>query len=192
MKMSSLRSWVARCLGADRGSQDRDPHQAEACLLLACESSFLGSSSNGVAATHASPATPGSPKAPLVVRIRDLEQAVVVSVAGVAGTDNLQPLEFALTHVLARRVTLAVLDCSALTLLSSLAMAMLIGLRRDLGHRQGCVKLACLSPWTQDALKTARLTELFEVHATVDEALATAGNSLAAVEAAASRNKSAT
>jgi anti-anti-sigma factor len=108
---------------------------------------------------------------------------VVVSVAGEASTDNLQPLEFALARLLARRVPLAVVDCSALTLISSLAMGILIGLRRDLGRWQGCVKLACLTPPIQDALQIARLIELFEVHATVEEALAAAGNALPAAEA---------
>jgi len=62
-------------------------------------------------------------------------------------------------------------------------MGMLIGLRRDLGRWRGCVILACLTPPIQDALQASRLTELFEVHATVEEALATAGNALTAAEA---------
>jgi anti-sigma B factor antagonist len=142
-----------------------------------------GPSSNAAAATLGNPGPRRQPKATLVVRITDLDQGVVVSVAGEASTDNLQPLEFALARLLARRVPLAVLDCSALTLLSSLAMGMLVGLRRDLGRWQGCVILACLTPPIQDALQASRLTELFEVHATVEEALATAGNPLAAPEA---------
>jgi anti-anti-sigma factor len=103
--------------------------------------------------------------------------------AGEAGTDNLQALEFALARVLARRVPLAVLDCSALTLLSSLAMGMLIGLRRDLGRWQRRVKLACLPPALLNSLEVAGLTELFEVHATVEQALATAGNALTTAQA---------
>jgi hypothetical protein len=59
-------------------------------------------------------------------------------------------------------------------------MGILIGLRRDLGRWQGCVKLACLTPPIQDVLQATGLTELFEVHATVEEALATAGALLAA------------
>jgi anti-anti-sigma factor len=108
---------------------------------------------------------------------------VVVSLAGEANTDNLQPLELALARVLARRVPLAVLDCSGLSRLSSLAMGMLVGLRRDLGRWQGCVKLAGVAPPILDALQTPRLTDLFEVHATVEEAFATAGNALAAAGA---------
>jgi anti-sigma B factor antagonist len=112
-----------------------------------------------------------------------VDRAVVVSLAGEASTDNLQPLEFALARLLARRVPLAVIDCSALTLLSSLAMGMLVRLRRDLGRWQGRVKFACLPPPILNTLQIAGLTELFEVHATLEEALATAGNALATAEA---------
>jgi anti-anti-sigma factor len=180
--MSSLSSQAAGRLGADSGGQSRDPHQPEACPPLASELSTLGPSNNAAAATFATPAPRRQPKATLVVRITDLDQAVVVSVAGEASSDNLQPLEFALARLLARRVPLAVLDCSALTRLSSLAMGMLISLRRDLGRWQGCVKLACLRPWIQDKLQITRLTQLFDVHVTVEEALATADNPLAAAE----------
>jgi anti-sigma B factor antagonist len=181
--MSSLCSWAAGWLGGDRGSQDCDRQQPEAGTLLASEVSTLGPSNSAAAATLVAPAPRRQPKATLVVRITDLDQAAVVSMAGEASTDYLQPLEFALAGLLARRVRLAVLDCSALTLLSSLAMGMLVGLRRDLGRWQGRVKLACLTPPIQDALQVARLIELFEVHATIEEALATAATALAATEA---------
>jgi anti-sigma B factor antagonist len=136
--------------------------------------SSLGPSGNDAAATLAIAAPPRPPRTALVVRITDLDRAVVVSLAGEASTDNLQPLESALTRLLARRVPLAVLDCSALTLLSSLAMGMLVGLRRDLGRWQGCVKLAGVGPAIEQALQATRLIDLFEVHATVEQALAAA------------------
>ena len=115
--------------------------------------------------------TPSCPRK-LVVHITVRERAVVVSLAGEASSDNLQPLELALARLLARRVPLVVLDCSALTLLSSLAMGMLVGLRRDLGRWQGRVKLAGVSPLIEEALRVTRIIELFEVHATVEQALA--------------------
>ena len=100
----------------------------------------------------------------------------MVSVAGEASTDNLQPLEFALACLVARRVSLAVLDCSALTLISSLAMGMLVSLRRDLGRWQGCVKLACVGPPIEQALRATKLTDLFQVHATLEQALTPAAS----------------
>jgi anti-sigma B factor antagonist len=174
MTLSSLWSWAAGRLGADRASQHLGPHQPKAHRAPASEVSSPGPSSNAAAATLAIAAPPRQPKAALVVRITDLDRAVVVSLAGEASTDNLQTLELALARLLARRVPLAVLDCSALTLLSSLAMGMLVRLRRDLGRWQGRVKLAGVAPRIELALQAARLIDLFEVHATVEQALAAA------------------
>jgi anti-anti-sigma factor len=142
--------------------------------ILTPEASTPGPSGDAAAATLASVALP--PKAALVVCITDLGRAVVVSVAGEASTDNLLPLELALARLLARRVPLAVLDCSALTLLTSLAMGLPVGLRRDLGRWQGRLKLACVGPQIEEALQAARLFDLFEAHATVEQALAAGGD----------------
>jgi anti-anti-sigma factor len=126
------------------------------------------------AATRAIAAPPRRPKAALLVRLTERDRAGVVSLAGEASTDNLWPLEFALARLLARRVPLAVLDCSALTRLSSLAVGMLVGLRRDLGRWQGRVKLAGVGPPIEEALRATGLLDLFEVHATAEQALAAA------------------
>jgi anti-anti-sigma factor len=150
--------------------------RTEARPSPASDASAAGPSDNAAAAPLAAAAPP--PKAALVVRITDLDRAVVVSVAGEASTDNLGPLAFALARLLARRVPLAVLDCSALTLLSSLAMGMLVGLRRDLGRWQGRLKLACVGARIEEALQVARLFDLFEAHATVEQALAAGGDAL--------------
>jgi anti-sigma B factor antagonist len=174
MKLSSLWSWAAGWLGADHGSQHLCPQQPQARQALASVVSRPGSSNSTAAATLALAAPPRQPKAGLVVGITDLDRAVVVRLAGEASTDNLQPLECALARLLVHRVPLAVFDCSALTLLSSLAMGMLVGLRRDLGRWHGCVKLACLGPPIEQALQVTRLIDLFEVHATVEQALAAA------------------
>jgi anti-anti-sigma factor len=119
----------------------------------------------------------------LTISIADLDQAVVLRLEGDARIDNLVPLEFALTRLVARRVSLVVLDLSGLTLLSSLAMGMLIGLRRDLARWQGRLTLACVPPRIHEALQAARLADLFEFHATLDQALATAKDALASTTA---------
>jgi anti-sigma B factor antagonist len=137
-------------------------------LRTASELNHVGTRSDGPAAPRAA----APPRAALLVRVTDLERAAVVSVAGGASTDNLQSLEFALARLVARRVPLAVFDCSGLTTLSSLAMGMLVGLRRDLGRWHGCVKLACVEPRIEQALRATRLADLFEIHATVEQAMA--------------------
>jgi anti-anti-sigma factor len=145
-----------------------------------CQPDDLMTNNNGEASIIPGPGLPlRQPKAALAVHITEVDRAVVVSLAGEASTDNLRPLELALARVLARRVPLAVLDCSALTLLSSLAMGMLISLRRDLGRWQGCVKLACVPSRIEEVLQAARLASLFDLHATVEQALAAASDPLA-------------
>ena len=76
----------------------------EARPPLASEVSTLGPSNNAAATTLAAPAPRRQPRTALVVRITDLDRAVVVSVVGEASTDNLQPLEIALVHLLAGRI----------------------------------------------------------------------------------------
>jgi anti-sigma B factor antagonist len=150
-------------------------HEPDAQVTPASEAP-LDTSSNVAAADLAAAAPLPRPRPALIVGVTDLDQAVVVTVAGDAGTDNLHELELVLARLVARRVPLAVFDCSALTLLSSLAMGMLVGLRRDLGRWQGCVKLACLGPRTEEALRVTRLSELFQIHATIEQALASAAS----------------
>jgi anti-sigma B factor antagonist len=159
----TTRSWLRKLFARSPCTVHRAPTS---------EVGSLGPSSNAAAASLATRVPPRQPKAALVVRITDLDRAVVVSLAGEASTDNVQPLQFALARLLARRVPLAVLDCSALTLLSSLAMGILVGLRRDLGRWQGSLKLAGVGPPIEQALQATRLLDLFEVHATVEQALA--------------------
>jgi anti-sigma B factor antagonist len=159
----TTRSWIRQLFARTPRTVHRAP---------ASEVSSLGPGSIAAAAPLATTVPPSQPKAALVVRVTDLDRAVVVSLAGEARTNNVQPLQFALARLLARRVPLAVLDCSALTLLSSLAMGILVGLRRDLGRWQGSVKLAGVGPPIEQALQATRLLNLFEVHATVEQALA--------------------
>jgi anti-sigma B factor antagonist len=177
--MSLLCSWAADLFRFGSASPHQSLHQPQVRPVPASEVNSPGPRSKAVTDPFAASVPSPRLKTTLVVSSTDRDRAVVVSLAGEASTDNLQPLEIAAAGLLARRVPLIVLDCSELTLLSSLAMSILVGLRRDLGRWHGCVKLACLAPSIHSALQVARLTTLFEVHATVEEALATADNALA-------------
>jgi anti-anti-sigma factor len=110
----------------------------------------------------------------LTVSLADLPGGLLVSVHGTAGVANLDSLDSILTRVLATRPSLVVLDFVGLTMLSSLAMGMLISFRRSLARWGGRVKFASTSPSIRESLETARLTDLFELHATVEEAFASA------------------
>lgn len=110
----------------------------------------------------------------LTVGIADLHRGFQVCVAGAAGTHNLDPLDFALLRMVARRPQLVVLDFSELTFLSSLAMGFLVRLHRDLARWGGRLRLAGTRPEVRESLEAARLADLFEFYATVADAVAVA------------------
>jgi anti-anti-sigma factor len=107
----------------------------------------------------------------LTATIIDLDCGVLVRIEGDAGVAGLEKLQFAFTRVIARRTLLAVLDLSRLTDFSSLAMGLLVRLSRDLGRWNGRVKIANCPPVIRVALEVARLTDFFQFHASVDEAV---------------------
>jgi anti-anti-sigma factor len=111
--------------------------------------------------------TPGG----LTVTITELPQGVVLRLEGSASFNNLNPLQFALTRLVARRTPLAVLDFSELTFIASLAMGVLVTFRRDLGRWGGRVRIAAARPEIYEVMQAAGLAELFEFRPTVEEAV---------------------
>src|SRR5262249_21017751 len=108
MTFSSLWSWAAGWLGADRGRPHLGPHQSEDHPAPASEGSSPGPGGKAAAATSAIPAPPTQSQAALAVPPTGRGRAAVVGLVGGAGTDTLRTREFALARVLARRVPLAV------------------------------------------------------------------------------------
>jgi anti-anti-sigma factor len=107
----------------------------------------------------------------LVATIIDLDCAVLVRIEGEAGVTGLEKLQFAMARVIARRTTLAVLDLSPMTFLSSLAMGQLVRLQRDLKRWNGRVKIAGCPLAMREALDVARVADFFEFYSTVEQAL---------------------
>jgi anti-anti-sigma factor len=99
---------------------------------------------------------------------------LLLCVKGPARVTALGPLDCLLARALARRPQFVVLDGSELTLLSSLAMGLLVRFHRDLARWGGRVKLAGIRPAVRESLESVRLANLFEFHATVADALASA------------------
>ena len=64
------------------------------------------------------------------------------------------------------------LDFSNVEHLSSAALGMLINLQKEVGKQKGHLKLADIRPPIYEVFKISRLSKLFEIHGTVDEALA--------------------
>ena len=127
-----------------------------------------------LAAVDARAARPPQERTTLVVTIADFDGGVLVRIEGEAAIVGLEKLEFAFLRVLARRAPVAVLDLSHLTFVSSLAIGQLVQLRRDLNRWNGRVKIAGCPPAVREALQAAGLVDLFEFHASVEEALSVA------------------
>ncbi len=114
-----------------------------------------------------------SRQAPLVVaNIPHSDSTILVKVEGQAGVVGLQELQLAFMQIIARRTSVAVLDLSGLTFISSLAMGMVVGLRRDLARWNGCVRIGGCPSIIHEAFDVAGLTELFTFHTSAEEALA--------------------
>ncbi len=55
--------------------------------------------------------------------------------------------------------------------LSSAALGMLINLQKEVGKQQGKLKLADIKPQIYEVFKITRLSKLFDIHNSVDDAL---------------------
>jgi anti-sigma B factor antagonist len=64
------------------------------------------------------------------------------------------------------------LDFSNVEHLSSAALGMLINLQKEVGKQHGALKLADIRPQIYEVFKITRLSKLFEIHESVDDALA--------------------
>ena len=64
------------------------------------------------------------------------------------------------------------LDFSNVEHLSSAALGMLINLQKEVGKQSGTLKLADIRPQIYEVFKITRLSKMFDIHESVDEALA--------------------
>jgi anti-anti-sigma factor len=116
----------------------------------------------------------GQGKDSLTISVADVDRGFLLRFAGRAGVANLRSMELLFLRTVAQRPQVVVLDFSQLTVVSSLAIGLLISLRRDLARWCGRVKIAASRPLIRESLEIAGLANLFEFHATVDDALAPA------------------
>ena len=113
-----------------------------------------------------------SPAREMIVRVSEAVGAVVVRLEGEARVSEVGRLQMPFLRLVARRVPLVVLDLTDLTLVSSLALVALVGLRRDLGRFGGRVRIAGARSAVAEVLESTRLCTLFASYATIEEAVA--------------------
>ena len=102
--------------------------------------------------------------------------ALIVRVRGDAGMANVDVLDEALTKACAEKPLVAVLDMSQMSFISSIGMGSLVAFKRGIERCGGKMKVAALQPMVADAFKRARLTDVFEIHDTVESAIGEAGS----------------
>ena len=112
---------------------------------------------------------------PLIVETENHPQAVIIRIQGEVRLDT-RPMEAQFLRAVASHPKAVVLDLSGMTFISSLGMGSIVSLRNGV-KRGGGKLIACATrPLVMDALKRARLHEIFSVASeTLDEALAAAG-----------------
>jgi anti-anti-sigma factor len=106
--------------------------------------------------------------------------AVIIGDIGVPGVDSLQKHFLQLT---ARHPRVVILDCGRMSFISSLGMGAFVALAKGIRLRGGRVMLAALQPPVLAAFRHARLHDVFDIHATADEALAAAQTTASPAEA---------
>ena len=111
------------------------------------------------------------PQSTLTISAADRDGACVIRLDGDAGVPNADRLDAELARACAQRPALAVVDLGGLTFISSMGMGALVGFQRAVSRNGGVVRFAGAQPLVAGALRRARLTDVLELHDTVDAAL---------------------
>ncbi len=114
----------------------------------------------------------GHPESPsLSVEIAERGPTVVLALIGEARVWDSDVLKAAVSRVLLTSARRIVVDLSACTLLSSIAVARLIEMSQIARRAGGSVMLAAPRPCVLQVIQILRLEQIFPVHETVDAAL---------------------
>ncbi len=107
----------------------------------------------------------------LEVDVSKVGETVLVKLIGEARLE-VEAAGMQLDRVIVHHPKSVVVDCSKLTLLSSIGMSLFVNLRRSVVKNGGTVKLAGLQPMVSGALNHACLLPMFEIFPDIDSALA--------------------
>ncbi|HEX4796744.1 MAG TPA: STAS domain-containing protein [Humisphaera sp.] len=107
---------------------------------------------------------------PLQVEIEKRGTALIVRLLGEMSL-QMEDVDVAFRQVAAQRPALVVVDLEKLQYISSLGIGLLLALRKDMGPG-GIMRIAGAQGMAIDALRRARLMDLFEFCENVDDAIA--------------------
>jgi len=103
--------------------------------------------------------------------VEDREQIIIVKLAGSAHMENLADLQEQLLELVDKRPEQLIVHLAGLNFISSMGLGGIIAAHLKCRHHGGVVKLVAPQPAIMDLLKITRLTKLFPIYATVDEAI---------------------
>ena len=115
---------------------------------------------------------------PLEINVQRQGAHAVVRLCGSAGIGQVGPLRDALYELAAKDVRLIVLDLHDLDFIGSAGLAAIVsGYLQMCGYQQsrhhpGLIRLAAPQPAVLDVIRRTRLTELFPVYDSVEQAIA--------------------
>jgi len=103
--------------------------------------------------------------------VRRERDCAVVRVSGSAGMSEAEPMRLRLEELADSRIPVIVLDLTEMDFICSAGLAAIISAHLRSRHHRGQIKLVNPQPAVKDLLELTRLTKLFPVHETLDQAL---------------------
>ena len=114
---------------------------------------------------------PTAPDKSLELDVRQLGSATVVAVSGSVGVSGAEKLRRSLEELAEGRVPLIVLDLTNMDFICSLGLGAIITGHLKNRHHNGEIRLVNPQPAVREMLETTRLTKLFPIYDTVEEAV---------------------
>lgn len=108
---------------------------------------------------------------PLRLDVSRRDDAAVIKVSGSVSMSEAESLRESLETLAAERVALIVLDLSEMNFISSLGLGAIISGYLKCRHHHGQIKLVRPTAPVRELLETTRLSKLFGVYGSVEEAL---------------------
>ena len=106
----------------------------------------------------------------LKLDIRQDGPVAVVHLAGSAGMNEAESMRIELEELASGKVPVIILDLSNLSFICSLGLGAIISGHLRCRHHKGQIRLVNPQPAVQKLLETTRLTKLFPIYATVEQA----------------------
>jgi len=108
---------------------------------------------------------------PLRLSVRQVGSAMVLGVRGSAGMDAAEKLRLKLEELAAKQAPVIVVDLSGMDFICSLGLGAIISGHLKCRHHNGQIKLVNPQQAVMQLLETTRLTKLFPIYSSVDQAL---------------------